>query len=154
MVSAFRWQIEGKLAGMGFPFEWNDEFLREKNIGAIVTLTENPITYPAWIEGDNSFNILHLPTTDNGFGPSIKDSEKAIQFIDDILATGSAVTVHCQAGKSRTGHLLGYYLVYHGMDPEKVFEELHRFPMLSDDITSQMRYNIRFYKKYLDSLKN
>ncbi|MBW3013615.1 dual specificity protein phosphatase family protein [Candidatus Woesearchaeota archaeon] len=150
MAIGFRWQIPDQLAGMGFPFEWDGDVLKERKIGAIVTLTEHPIRYD-WAK---KFKILHLPTPDSVYGPTIHDTDRAIAFIDENLGQGEAVAVHCQAGKHRTGHILASYLVSQGMEPERALEEIVIFPVLSDDVYPQMRFNVKYYKEYLDSLRS
>lgn len=147
MATAFRWQIEGKLAGMGFPFGWDDEILHKRGIDSLITLTENVIPHN-WAA---DFHILHLPTKDTPEGPSIKDSQKAIEFIDSRLKQGGAVAVHCNAGINRTTYVLAYYLVAHGMDPEDALKEVEKHPPYSSDITSVMKYNVRHFKEYLES---
>src|SRR5215207_2522731 len=58
---------------------------------------------------------VHLPVRDFT-PPSPKQIEAGIDAIEQAVAAGQRVAVHCAAGLGRTGTLLACYLVRQGMD--------------------------------------
>ena len=49
--------------------------------------------------------------------PTEEDMVRALDTIDDALAGGEAVYVHCRAGRGRTRTVLGCHQVRHGDPP-------------------------------------
>lgn len=108
----FGWLVEGRLAGASRPR--SDDALAvlvEHGVKALVTLTEEPL--PAGSLVRFGLRAEHLPVADYS-APTVAQLEQAIAAIDDYLALGLPVAVHCAAGLGRTGTVLACYLVRRG----------------------------------------
>ncbi|ACL06715.1 dual specificity protein phosphatase [Desulfatibacillum aliphaticivorans] len=99
------------VAGMGEP--WKSKIqdtlaaLREKGVGAVLTLTEEDylgLEYTA-----AGFLHLHAPIDDYE-APGRKTLELAVDFIDHCLDQGVGVAAHCLEGRGRTGTVLAAWL--------------------------------------------
>lgn len=105
----FSWLIDGSLAGSGRPTSAGEvEWLRERGVKAVVTMTEDPL--PAgWVEG---VDYLHVPTIDLT-APTVEGTDAAVAFIREHVERGAPAMVHCAAGLGRAGTILACYLVRH-----------------------------------------
>ncbi len=70
--------------------------------------------------------IFHLPIRDFGL-PTRNEMIIILNTIDDALARGRNVYLHCWGGIGRTGTTVGCYLVRHGMSGEQALEQLARW---------------------------
>jgi protein-tyrosine phosphatase len=67
-------------------------------------------------------------------------------MIDQSLAAGEKIYLHCQAGIGRTGTVVGCYLVRHGLTGRAALQRLndlrHRlpFPFLSPETEDQRQF--------------
>lgn len=88
--------------------------LAARGIGTLINLHERPHD-PARLRC-HGLTEVHLPVRD--FAPPTPDQlRRGVAAIDEALAAGGRVAVHCGAGRGRTGTLLACYLVHHGSDP-------------------------------------
>jgi len=121
MPGNFSFVIDGQLAGSALPggrdtLENDLRFFREHGITAIVSVINAPLE-PSVIAA-SGMRYLHLDVPDFT-PPSTKQLKRAVVFIDDVIAQGGAVVVHCMMGIGRTGTVLGAYLVSKGATPEQ-----------------------------------
>jgi len=122
MLVNFSWIRAGKVAGMGMPYANAWDALRQEGIGAVLTLTERaPVGDPEAA----GLRKLHVPLVDFGT-PSLEDLDRCVTWIDEQLAEGRAVVVHCFAGLGRTGTVLAAWLVREGLKPEAAVAEIRR----------------------------
>lgn len=66
---------------------------------------------------------LHLPTTDH-FEPTVRDLERAVQFIAEHEALGKKVYVHCRAGHGRSAAVVFAWLIT--KDPDADLQQLNQ----------------------------
>jgi atypical dual specificity phosphatase len=138
-MHGFYWLIEGELAGCSRPGGaarplWGPgeavsgaalaadlTWLRERGIGALLTLTETPL--PTAALARHGLESLHLPV-DDLTAPSPEQLDRALAFIDRQRASGRAVAVHCKVGQGRTGCVLAAYLIRSGATSEDALRHL------------------------------
>ncbi len=137
------------LAGMGEPWsmkiELTQQILREKGIGAILTLTE-----------DDPYGKLHVAAgfihhhepIDDCEPPDRKGMDRAIAFIDDCLGKKVGVAAHCFEGRGRTGTILCAWLGRkESLSPEDAIKRIYEL-RIHTIITPSQR---AFLKEYLQT---
>lgn len=142
----FGWVIEGKLAGSGLPVSKQEfDWLLEQGVKAIVTVREVPLP-KEWME--NGTGYMHLRVDDFG-APPPEEIDAAVEFIEKQIADNHPVTVHCAAGKGRTGVILAAYLVKNeGLGPQEAIDKIRA--MRPGSIQSEVQeWAITMYEKYL-----
>lgn len=69
--------------------------------------------------------VRHLRFAIGDFGlPSPAQMSATLDVIDQALASGEKLYLHCQAGIGRTGTTVGCYLVRHGLSGEQALQQL------------------------------
>ena len=107
--TGFVWVEKGKLAGSGYPASKRQlEWVRSQGIDSVLTLTESPL--PEELTDGVEMEFLHVPMGDHK-GPSQADLAKAATIVQERLAAGKKVMVHCLAGEGRTGCVLAAYMI-------------------------------------------
>jgi predicted protein tyrosine phosphatase len=66
---------------------------------------------------------LHLPTPDDG-APSLADLNTGVRFVEEELARGGGVYIHCGSGIGRAPTLAAAYLVQTGMTPAQAWAQI------------------------------
>jgi atypical dual specificity phosphatase len=127
-MHGFSWIIEGKLAGLPRPgavraVEEDLDSLRSKGIGLLISLTEREIDPVAARE--RGIEVLRITVVDFT-APTLEQQREFVAAVDDALANGRAVGVHCAAGIGRTGTLLATYLVSRGLDAQTAIDDVRR----------------------------
>jgi atypical dual specificity phosphatase len=124
-MEGFYWLVEGVLAGCRRPgqrwpiaahdaaaaLEEDLRALHERGVGAVLSLTEEPL--PLGTLEAAGIATLHLPVPDFT-APSPDQLRQALAFIARHRSEGRAVAVHCLAGIGRTGTVLAAFLIQGG----------------------------------------
>jgi protein-tyrosine phosphatase len=113
-----RWVEPGRLAAGPYPRDLAE--LRAAGIDAFVDLTEAG-ELPAYsVEG-----VEHRRAPIRDFGtPSVEEMEAILGVLDELLAGGRTVYLHCRGGIGRTGTVLGCYLVRGGRTAEEALASI------------------------------
>ena len=138
----FSWVEEGQLAGSARPGWMGDLatdllLLHTAGVRAIVGFLEPGTTLDYTAHPAVTFETLVLEVEDHT-APPLEAIERGLAFIDDCLARGQPVVVHCLAGIGRTGTLLACYLARaHGLDGEAAIQRLRAVRPLSLETPAQ-----------------
>jgi hypothetical protein len=110
-----RWVVPGRLAAGPYPHDV--AALRASGIDAFLDLTEDGELPDYVVEG-----VEHRRAPIRDFGtPSADEMEAILATLDELLAAGRTVYLHCRGGIGRTGTVLGCYLVRGGASAEEAF---------------------------------
>jgi atypical dual specificity phosphatase len=116
------WLEADRLAACRYPR--TEKALRElaaQGIAVLVNLHQRP--HPPDALSRHGLTELHLPVPDFT-PPTPVQLERGLAAIEQALAGGHKVAVHCGAGLGRTGTLLACYLVKHGSDPDEAIARI------------------------------
>jgi atypical dual specificity phosphatase len=138
----FGYVLDGQLAGLAHPGRGGglDETLialRDLGITALVSLDEAGISSD--VVRRQGLDHLHLPVPDFE-PPTIKQAERFTDYVDEQVARGGQVAVHCGAGIGRTGTMLSAYLIATGMSSADAINLVRQRRRGSVESTTQLAF--------------
>ncbi len=115
------------VAGMGEPWsmkiEETHKILKERAIGAILTLTEDDLYGKR--HQNAGFLYCHVPI-DDCEAPTADGMKKALEFINSSIDKGLGVAAHCFEGRGRTGTVLCAWVgLKESLDGEKAIKRIY-----------------------------
>jgi atypical dual specificity phosphatase len=122
------WIEDGILAASSMPVGVTDlRWLQGQGIGAILSLTENPLTTQTNVDAHvfEELDVVyyHAPILD-GDAPDRETARTLLDFLEQMQTEGRATLAHCQAGIGRTGTILHLYYLAQGHDLETAKERV------------------------------
>jgi atypical dual specificity phosphatase len=112
----FSWIVADQIGACAYPLHDSDwATLREVGIDVLINL--HPRAHPPAALQQRQVEQVHIPVTDLT-PPTQQQIDQGLQAIEDALARGRRVVVHCGAGMGRTGTLLACYFVKTGLSAE------------------------------------
>jgi hypothetical protein len=131
------WVIPGKFLAGEYPGSFTPQLTHERlqafleaGITTFIDLTWDGELPPyAGILSEQAgiydLQVHHHRFAIGDFGlPSPAQMSATLDVIDQILAAGGRLYLHCQAGIGRTGTTVGCYLVRHGLSGEQALQQL------------------------------
>ena len=110
--------IDDQVVLGAYPFAQDVPQLEQLGVGSVVNTCAE---YPGPIDQYKRCNIdqLRVPTVDFTH-PSLASIETAVDYMDQEIAKGHKVYVHCKAGRARSATVAMCWLIRHrGMSPEQ-----------------------------------
>lgn len=148
------WWVEpGKLAGMPMPLiatarrenptspleAYDDDLLllHEVGIRAVVGMLNIPVDSLLYRSAGFAHHLMPIP--DGGI-PTNEQFRLYVRFVDEQLAAGNPVAVHCAAGLGRTGTVLAGYLIAKGVSFEEAVTRIRTARPGAIETFAQVRF--------------
>jgi atypical dual specificity phosphatase len=142
----FSWIDEPLLAASAEPAGPEQlAWLRGQGIDILVTLTEEPLPR-TWVDGAGLLSV-HVPVPDMDV-PTVEQIEQVMSVIDKAKTGNMGVSVHCLAGRGRTGTILAAYFVRQGLSAKDAMKRVRELRPGSIEVSEQ-EDAIRAYEQAL-----
>jgi len=124
--NGFSWIVRGELAAMPIPgrdrsLDQDAAFLEQEGIRLLVSLTEEPPD--RYTLSTHSIEQAHIPVPDFT-APSLSQMAEFVGLVEDSVASGDPVGVHCTAGLGRSGTMAAAYLVSTGVSASEAISTI------------------------------
>lgn len=139
-------EIDEHILMGALPFASDVPRLQQAGVGAVVN-TCDEYAGPLKAYRDAGIEQLRIPTVDFT-SPSLAHVEMGVGFMQQQIARGRRVYVHCKAGRARSGTLVLCYLIaVQGMTPEEAQRKILRRRPHANPRLAQRAVVREFWKK-------
>jgi len=121
------WVEPGRLLAGEYPTPEQLDALVAARFTTFIDLTRpgEMSAYESHVRNHESVVCLRFAIVDHGLPSSPAVVSRALDAIDEALAAGRNVYVHCRAGIGRTGMMMGCYLIRRGYSGEDALQRLN-----------------------------
>lgn len=142
----FTWVDEPLLAACAWPDSAEQlSWLRKHGTDFLITLTEENLPRN-WID-DAGLMSVHIPI-DDMHPPTMEQMDHLISVIDKARDAKMGVTIHCLAGKGRTGTALAAYMVSRGLTADQAIDRVRDLRPGSLEVSEQ-EYAVHEFERRL-----
>jgi atypical dual specificity phosphatase len=134
------------LPGRDRPLEQDAAFLEQEGIHVLVSLTEIPPDEK--VLARRSIDQINIPVEDYA-PPTLEQMIEFVAVVEDSVAAGLPVGVHCTAGLGRSGTMAAVYLVAEGASTDEAISTVRQLRPGSIE-TSAQEDAVRRFDRYLD----
>jgi atypical dual specificity phosphatase len=120
--TSFTWIDRPLLAASAMP-DGPEElaWMRGQGIDILLTLAEEPPPR-RWID-DAGLMLVHVPVADFD-APTPEQFDRCLDTIEKARRSSMGVSIHCAAGKGRTGTVLAAFFITQGMSPPEAIRHV------------------------------
>lgn len=149
----YAWLLPGQLAGTPWPgilrkTEEDLDDLRHVGVTRLVNLTEEP--FDAALAKLFGITCSHLPIVDM-HAPTVVEASSLCADLDQWIASGEIVALHCRAGLGRTGTLLAAYWLWRGNGERSALESVEFIRRLNTNMI-QSEVQVSFLSQFASSI--
>ena len=143
----FYWAEEGVISGMGYPgygagASNTYAYLLAQGVTHLLSLT---VTAPELsLVSDAGLEQTHIPVTDMQ-PPTMAQLGEFVLLVETVRDEGGAITVHCNAGRGRTGTFLAVWLVHRGMSAAQAIDAIRTLRPGSIETIAQEAVVVEFW---------
>ena len=150
-AQGFSWIVPGELAAMPLPgrdrpLEQDAAYLKQEGIRVLVSLTGNPPD--AEVLASRAIEQEHIPVQDYA-PPTLEQMIEFVVVVEDSVAAGNPVGVHCTAGLGRSGTMAAAYLVAEGASADEAIATVRQLRPGSIETPAQ-EDAVRLFEKNLN----
>ncbi len=110
-----KWITDGLAVGCAPMFQIDLESVERQGINAIVNLCGEFFDLHE-IQTEAGFKVYYFPIKDECAPDNMEIMETAFEWLDNTIAEGRKILVHCRFGMGRTGTFVTAYLMKNGLD--------------------------------------
>lgn len=153
-MQGFSWVVPGKLAAMPVPgrecpLDQDAAFMEREGIRVLVSLTEE--APDRGVLASRHIDQQHIPVQDFT-PPTLEQMIAFVGVVDDSVAAGKPVGVHCTAGLGRSGTMSAVFLVAEGASADEAIDRMRRLRPGSIE-TPEQEESVRQFERYLASTR-
>jgi atypical dual specificity phosphatase len=137
------------LPGRDRPLEQDAAYLEQEGIQVLISLTEE--SPDAEVLASYAIDQEHIPVQDYT-PPTLQQMIEFVAVVEDSVAAGNPVGVHCTAGLGRSGTMAAAYLVAEGASADEAIATVRQLRPGSIE-TSAQEDAVRLFEKNLNSYR-